>query len=136
MAQRLFAAARLQGYIVADANYDSNRLHDCCDAAGERQLITPRRYARTAKSTGHRPRSAGRLRCLELWGQPAPRWIDGLLHARGEIERRFGTLVCTAGSLGPLPAWVRTLPRVDRWVRAKLLIHALPRRLPTTTYEH
>jgi hypothetical protein len=135
VAQRLLGAADLWGYVVADANYDSNRLHDCCDALGNRQLITPRRYARTAKSTGHRPQSAGRLRCLALWAQPAPRWIDGLLHARGEIERRFGTLVCTAGGLGPLPAWVRTLPRVDRWVRAKLLIHTLRRRLPTTTYD-
>jgi len=133
VAGRLLAAARLQGYVVADANYDSNRLHDCCDAAGDRQLITPRRYARTARGTGHRVQSAGRLRCLELWGRPAPRWVDGLLHARGEIERRFGTLVCTAGGLGPLPAWVRTLPRVDRWVRAKLLILALRRRLRTTT---
>lgn len=135
VAQRLLAAAQLQGYIVADANYDSNRLHDCCDAAGGRQLITPRRYARTARGTGHRVQSAGRLRCLELWGQPAPRWIDGLLEGRREIERRFGTLVCTAGGLGPLPSWVRTLSRVDRWVRAKLLIHALRRRLHTTTYD-
>lgn len=134
VAGRLLATTQLQGYVVADANYDSNRLHDCCDAAGDRQLITPRRYARTARSTGHRPQSVGRRRCLELWGQPAPRFIDGLLHARGEIERRFGTLVCTAGGLGSLPAWVRTLPRVDRWVRAKLLIHSLRQRLPTTTY--
>jgi hypothetical protein len=134
VAQRLLAAADLSGYIVADANYDSNRLHDCCDAAGNRQLITPRRYARTARSTGHRRQSAGRLRCLELWGQPPPRLIDGLLHGRGQIERQFGTLVCSAGGLGSLPAWVRTLPRVDRWVRAKLLSHALRQRLRTTTY--
>jgi hypothetical protein len=133
VAQRLLGAADIAGYIVADANYDSNRLHGCCDTRGNRQLITPRRYARTARSTGHRPQSAGRLRCLEWWGQPAPRFIDGLLHSRGEIERRFGTWVCTAGGLGPLPAWVRTRSRVDRWVRAKLLIHAVRRRLRTTT---
>jgi hypothetical protein len=133
VAERLLAAASIQGYVAADANYDSNPLHACCDAAGNRQLITPRRYARTAKSTGHRPQTAGRRRCLDLWSQPEPRFIDGLLHTRDEIERRFGNLSCCAGGLGPLPAWIRTLPRVDRWVRAKLLLHAVRRRLKTAT---
>jgi hypothetical protein len=133
VAQRLLAAADIQGYIVADANYDSNPLHADCDTRGNRQLITPRRYARTAQSTGHRPQSAGRQRCLDLWSQPEPRFIDGLLHTRDEIERRFGNLSGCAGGLAPLPAWVRTLPRVNRWVHAKLLLHAVRRQLKTTT---
>ena len=133
VAERLLAAADIQGYIAADANYDSNPLHADCDATGNRQLITPRRYARTARSTGHRRQTAGRQRCLVLWKQPEPRFIDGLLLGRDEIERRFGNLTSCAGGLGPLPAWVRTLPRVDRWVRAKILLNAVRRQLRTTT---
>ena len=48
---------------------------------------------------------------------------------RTRIERVFGHLTCTPGLLGPLPAFVRGLPRVRRWVGAKIcLYHARERR--------
>jgi hypothetical protein len=40
MAARLLRAAPVQGYLVADSNYDSNPLHAACDRLGELQLIT------------------------------------------------------------------------------------------------
>ena len=52
--------------------------------------------------------------------------VDGqppLYHLRREVERYFGQLTCFGGGLGPLPAWVRRLPRVQRWVTAKLIIY-------------
>jgi hypothetical protein len=134
VAVRLIPQAGIQGYLLADANYDANRLHEVCDRLGDLQLITPRRFARTAQGTGHRPQTAGRRRCLDLWAQPEPRFIDELLDNRRAIERHFGNLTNWGGGLGPLPAWVRTLPRVDRWVRAKLAINAVKRHTTIGSY--
>lgn len=133
VAERLIRQAGVQGYVLADANYDSNTLHAVCDALGDLQLITPRRFARTAKGTGHRPQAEGRQRCLEAWAAPEPRYIDGLLAERGAIERHFANLTNWGGGLGPLPAWVRTHPRVEAWVAVKLAISAVKRRCKITT---
>ncbi|HEV2292428.1 MAG TPA: hypothetical protein VGR35_01150, partial [Tepidisphaeraceae bacterium] len=43
--------------------------------------------------------------------------------ARQEIERVFGVLTCTAGGLANLPAWVRGLSRVRRWVGVKIILY-------------
>lgn len=43
MAERLVRDAEIQGYLVADSNYDSNKLHELCDQH-EIQLVTRRRY--------------------------------------------------------------------------------------------
>jgi hypothetical protein len=133
VAARLIAQAPIQGYFLGDGNFDSNTLHAVCDDLGNRQLITPRRYA-NAQSTGHRPQTQGRQRCLDLWNQPEPRFIDGLLAERDAIERCFGNLTNWGGGLGPLPAWVRTHRRVERWVRAKLTLNAIKRLNQITTY--
>ena len=39
------------------------------------------------------------------------------------IERVFGVLCCTAGGVGALPSWVRTLERMRRWVGAKIVLY-------------
>ena len=46
------------------------------------------------------------------------------------IERVFGVLCCTAGGLGALPPWVRTLDRVRRWVGAKIVLYKRQTRGP------
>lgn len=46
-----------------------------------------------------------------------------MLKDRGGIERNFSTLTCGGGGLGPLPAWVRSLARVRRWVGAKIALY-------------
>ena len=39
------------------------------------------------------------------------------------MERAFANLSNFGGGLTHLPPWVRTLPRVTRWVTAKLIIY-------------
>lgn len=34
MARRMLATAEIQGYVLADSNYDSNKLHEVCDSRG------------------------------------------------------------------------------------------------------
>jgi hypothetical protein len=129
VAAELLRDVGIRGYLVADANYDSNTLHAICDALGDLQLITPRRYAKTAKGTGHRRQTEGRKRLLDRLGHPTSNFAARLLDDRDAIERHFGNLTNWGGGLGPLPAWVRTLSRVERWVNAKLAINAIRRTL-------
>ncbi|MGL4421892.1 MAG: transposase [Gemmataceae bacterium] len=133
VAARLLTTPHIQGYVSADANFDSNKLHAICDAIGNLRLITPRRYAKTAQGTGHRKQSAGRQECLKRLDHPYPAFTEDLLRARGQIERDFGNMTNWGGGLGPLPSWVRTLDRVNRWVRCKLLFTAARRHAKTTT---
>lgn len=43
MSKRMVRDAEIQGYLLADGNYDSNPLHEVCSEHGELQLITPLR---------------------------------------------------------------------------------------------
>jgi hypothetical protein len=128
MAERLLKAAppEVHGYVVADSNYDSNKLHAACDRRGGLQLLTRRRYG-PGNGTGHRAQAAGRLRSMARVEGPFPAFADGLLMDRSEVERRFGHLTNWGGGLTGLPAWVRTHRRVSRWVQAKLVLTALKR---------
>jgi hypothetical protein len=134
MARRLLAAAppEVVGYVAADANYDSNKLHQACDDRGELQLVTPRRYG-PGNGTGHRQQAAGRLRSIALTEGPFAAFARRLLADRAEIERQFGNLVNWGGGLTCLPAWVRTHRRVRLWVQAKLVLARLKRHPRLTT---
>ena len=46
-----------------------------------------------------------------------------LLDYRSAIERIFSALCCFGGGLTTLPAWVRRMDRVTRWVSAKIAIY-------------
>lgn len=126
MAKRLLRATAVQGYVVADANYDSNPLHAVCQARGELQLVTPRRYGKQ-HGLGHRRHSPGRLRSIGLLENPWPRFGARLLRDRNAIERDFGRWTNWGGGLTCLPPWARTHRRVHRWVQAKLVLAALKR---------
>jgi Transposase DDE domain len=134
MAERMLKSAPpgVHGYIVADANYDSNRLHRICDQRGNLQLVTPRRYG-PQKGTGHRQQTAGRLRSIAITENPYPAFGQRLLQDRAAIERHYGNLTNWGGGLSGLPAWVRTHRRVHRWVQAKMVLAALKRQEPTRT---
>jgi hypothetical protein len=125
VAEQLIRELSGAGYLLGDGLYDVHRLYDLA-AQQHHQLVAPR--SRPNTGFGHRPRSAARLRACEILERDA--YIDngfgtGLMNARRQVERFFGNLTSFAGGLGPLPAWVRTLPRVERWVRAKLIINAV-----------
>ncbi len=134
MAQRLLKGAppEVVGYVITDANYDSNKLHQVCDERGDLQLVTPRRYG-PDNGTGHRKQAAGRLRSMALLENPYPAFGQQLLKDRAEIERQFGNLTNWGGGLTCLPAWVRTHRRVQRWVQAKLVLARLKYEVGSTT---
>jgi len=118
VAEALVGQLGYGGYLLGDSNYDANPLFDAAAAKGY-ALRTPHRQANAGK--GHRRQSPHRL--LSIDAAPAD-FGKALLTARGEIERRFGTLSSFGGGLAPLPAWVRRLHRVRTWVWDKLLINA------------
>lgn len=134
MAARMLRDAQIQGYVVADSNYDSNPLHAVCEKRGELQLVTRRRGG-PGRSLGHRRHTKGRLRSIALLENPRPDFGTGLMHARDQIERDYGNLTNWGGGLSGLPSWVRTYPRVYRWVQAKLTLTALRRTLRSSTYD-
>lgn len=110
-----------ESLVLADGEYDSAALYDNVDASGG-QLLTP---LPTNAGRGHRRQSPARLRAIEMW-----RGIAGYVYKeRWAIERTFAHLTSFGGGLGPLPAWVRTLTRVRRWVGAKIIIYHIRLRL-------
>jgi hypothetical protein len=120
MARRMLKATPLQGYVVADGNYDDRHLHDECLARQELQLVAPRR--KPGAGFGHRRRSEGRMRSIHLLEDSLSGFGRELLKTRYDVERWFGWLVSHGGGLVSLPPWVRTFRRVHRWVSAKLVL--------------
>ena len=116
--ERLVARLGGGGYLLADGNYDANRLFDAAAAAGY-QLVAAQRDRNPGR--GHRYQSPARLRCIALLATPFGR---ALYRRRVGIETAFGNAAAFAGGLGPLPAWVRRPWRVELWVWAKLAINA------------
>lgn len=115
VAEELIEAHRPQGLLLADGNYDSGRLYDYAWERGG-ILMTP---LRKNAGGGHRPQSSARMFAKKLWaygGEP-------LYKLRKAIERYFGQLSAFGGGLSPLPAWVRRLDRVERWVLGKITIY-------------
>jgi hypothetical protein len=126
MAERLVrnAPPEVVGYLLGDANFDSNPLHQVCEQRGNLQLVTPRRYG-PGKGTGHRKQTAGRLRSIAITESPCAAFGVQLRKDRVEIERQFGNWTNWGGGLTGLPPWVRTHRRVHRWVQAKLVLFKL-----------
>ena len=131
MAERMLKVASVQGYILADGHYDSNKLHAICDQRGNLQLVAPRR---SGKGLGHRRQTPGRLRSKAILENPFPAFGQGLMEKRDDIERAFGNLTNWGGGLACLPAWIRRHRRVHRYVQAKLVLNSLKRQATATTY--
>jgi len=106
--------------LLADASYDSNALYGHAASRGAR-LVAPRRKANRSISPSH-AQHPDRVRAIErMEGDDRKRRQASRL--RSVIERTFGWLTMRGG--GTPPPWARTLPRVRRWVMAKLaILHA------------
>lgn len=103
------------GLLLADSNYDSGELYDLAAQRGL-MLMTP---LPENAGGGHRPQSEARMFVKKLWEMGG----EIIYAMRKEIERFFGQLSAFGGGLAPLPAWVRTLERVQRWITAKVIIY-------------
>lgn len=126
MARRMLKTMSAKGYVLADSNYDSNKLHAICDERENLQLICTRRYGKGA-ALGNRKQAIGRLRSKDILEDPFNEFGNQLLEQREEIERFFGNLTNWGGGLAQLPSWVRNHGRVERWVQAKLIINYVKR---------
>ncbi len=121
VARRLISRTVKHGSVViADASYDSNPLYQVTASHGAR-LIAPRRKKHRSVSRGHN-QHPDRLKSIDLL-ENSDRKRRQVSRLRTAIERLFGWLTLQGG--GHLPPWVRTLPRVRRWVIAKISIHAV-----------
>ena len=116
VAETLIPSTRLGTWLLADGNYDSGTLYDLAEEQ-RCQFLTP---LPENAGEGHRLQSASRLRAVKLWDEGA---AEPIYRRRTGVERCFGHQCSFGGGLAPLPAWVRTLQRVQRWVLAKLIIY-------------
>ena len=130
MARRMIKELTDEGYLLGDKHFDSNKLFDEALSRGV-QLVAPRRYG-PDRGLAHTRHSPARLRCKDLLENTVSSFGRSLHAMRSDIERRFGTMVCTGGGLNGLPAWVRGYKRVERCVQAKLIILAIRKRLKAT----
>lgn len=115
VAKELVTQTRPRGLVLADGNFDAGYLYDHAARFGGQLLATPRRGA----GHGHRKLNANRRIGLNLW-ESHGHWIR---EQRKAIDRFFGQHSSYGGGLSPLPAWVRTGPRVARWVQAKIILY-------------
>jgi hypothetical protein len=107
------------GYLLGDANYDSNPLHKVTSArALPLHLVAPAQKKK-AKGLGHRRHEPSRLRALHLLNKP---FGEALYARRTDVERRLGHLATSPVGLDRLPWHVRRLTRVRRFVELKLIL--------------
>lgn len=124
VARKLITRTAAPGVVVlGDASYDANALYARAASHGAR-FLAPRRKAQRSISAGH-DQHADRVRAIaQMEGDERKRRQASRL--RSTIERAFGWLTMLGG--GTPPPWARTLPRVRRWVMAKLaILHAANR---------
>lgn len=118
--ERLAVSIRAGSCVLADGNYDSGTLYERIRKRGS-QLLTPMRQTpRSPQSVAAMP--LGRRMAMEAW-ELDPDGCREFYRRRSTVERAFAHLTNFAGGLGPLPAWVRRLRRVERWVTAKIAIY-------------
>ena len=106
------------GLLLADGNYDAHDFHKAVFARGG-QLVCPLRGKATHPVT-LRQMGEARRELIKL-SDTSPNLVEADLRQRRRIETRFGNL--TTMGLGPLPYFVRRLPRVRRWTGAKIALY-------------
>src|SRR5436190_12579815 len=111
---------------MADSNYDAAPLHKLLAAAtGDRLLATPKGQHQVGPG-GHHPvalrqMGAERREALDVW-RDHPDLAAFVHKQRNNIEGVFSVLTVALG-LSALPACVRRLARVRRWVGEKIILY-------------
>lgn len=106
--------------VLADGNYDSGPLYQAVADRGSILLTRLRSTKRSEKQL--KQVCPSRHAAIILW-QDCAELCEQTMKLRDEVERIFGALTSFGGGLAPLPAWVRRLPRVRRWITAKIIIY-------------
>jgi Transposase DDE domain len=104
---------------LGDGNYDAADLHKRIQASGARLVVPLRGLAEHPVTL--RQMGAARREHVETTRQH-PDLMNHVRHWRTQIERVFSRISCHGGGMGPLPAWVRRLGRVRRWVGCKIIL--------------
>lgn len=108
------------GYLLGDSIYDSTQLYELA-AARQVQLVAPRKNPML--NVDRRCRCEPRMHSIAMLETPVPHGFGPALYERRtRIERVFARWSSSRVGLDHLPGWVRTLPRVRRWILAKILI--------------
>jgi hypothetical protein len=121
-------AAIDEALVMADGNYDSHLLHrKLAESPARAPLLTPLKGQSRVGEKGHHPvtlRQMGpqRRELLSLW-EEKPDLARYLLKSRNNIEGVFSVLCVALGLSATLPAFVRGLVRVRRWVGAKIILY-------------
>lgn len=119
VAARLLEGQSVSSYLLADGAYDANHLYDRVAEQGGCFLAAKARP--NARGIGHHRHSPHRIEALQRLAKPSD-FVADLVNERRRVETRFAHLTNFGGGLTCLPPWVRTLPRVSKWVTAKILI--------------
>lgn len=106
--------------IMADGNYDSHVLHKDIFRRNAWLWLKPRGMAEHPVTL--RQMGPARRELLRAW-RDDPAGSERLNDYRVHVEGTFSNLTCYSGGLGPLPAFVRRLERVRRWVGAKIILY-------------
>jgi len=106
--------------LLADGNYDAADFHKLVESRGGRLLTRPRGFARHPVT--RRQMGAARREHNDLWERAYDLCHD-VYKLRVAAEGILSALTSYGGGLGPLPAFVRRLPRVTRWVGAKIILY-------------
>lgn len=106
--------------VLADGNYDSGPLYQAI--ADRKSMLLTRLRSKARSEKQMKQMCPARRAAVILWENYAD-VCEETMKTRDEVERVFGALTCFGGGLAPLPSWVRRLPRVRRWVTAKIIIY-------------
>ena len=102
--------------VMADGNYDSRHVYKSIASRNGRLLAPPKGMAEHPVTL--RQMGAVRREALQVWRDSEP-LAKLLLRSRIAVENIFSR-IC---ELSRLPAWVRGLPRVTRWVGGVLILY-------------
>lgn len=105
--------------ILGDGVFDASHLYDAAAARGSLLVAAIREDRLKSRPRANR-NSPLRIAAVEHWKTGIAQYV---YRERIAVEGVFGNQSSYGGGLGPLPAWVRTLPRVTRWIGAKLILY-------------